>query len=260
MRLREKVAIVTGGGSGIGRATSLLFAREGARVLVVDVVGERAVQVAGEANKAGGAAEALIGDVSTEDGAQRIISRAVELWGRLDILVNNAANFRQKPVEQATQEDWKTVWSVNVAGTSFCSKYAVAVMRKQGYGTIVNVASINGLMGSEGQMTYSATKAAIINMTKSMAIDLAPYNIRVNCVCPGVTLTPALLTLLDELKVSVEEAEKRCVGRSMIKRFGKPEEIAPAILFLASDEASYVNASALVVDGGISSVWLSGAF
>ncbi len=149
---------------------------------------------------------------------------------------------------------------VNVAGTSFCSKHAVAVMRQQGGGSIVNVASINGLMGSENQMTYSATKAAVINMTKCMAIDLAPYNIRVNCVCPGVTLTPALLTLLEQLNVSVEEAEKRTLGRSMIKRFGKPEEMAPAILFMASDEASYVNASALVVDGGISSVWLSGAF
>lgn len=260
MRLRDKVAIVTGGGSGIGRATSLLFAREGARVLVVDIAGQRAEQVAEEIRKQGATAEALAEDISTEAGAERIISRAVDLWKRLDILVNNAASFRQKPVEQATQEDWETVWGVNVAGTSFCCKYAVAVMRKQGRGAIVNVASINGLMGSEGQMTYSATKAAIINMTKSMAVDLAPYNIRVNCVCPGVTLTPALLTLLDELKLSVEEAEKRCVGRSMIKRFAKPEEIAPAILFLASDEASYVNASALVVDGGISSVWLSGAF
>ncbi len=260
MRLKDKVAIITGGGSGIGRATSLLFAREGARVLVVDIVGERAVQVAGEATKAGGIAEAFTGDVSTETGAQRIISRSVELWKRLDILVNNAASFVQKPVEQATQADWDAVLAVNVAGTSFCCKHAVAVMRKQGGGSIVNVASINGLMGSQSQMTYSATKAAIINMTKSMAIDLAPYNIRVNCVCPGVTLTPALLTLLEELKLSVDEAEKRCVGRSMIKRFAKPEEIAPAILFLASDEASYVVASALVVDGGISSVWLSGAF
>jgi NAD(P)-dependent dehydrogenase (short-subunit alcohol dehydrogenase family) len=260
MRLRDKVAIVTGGGSGIGRATSLLFAREGARVLVVDIVGERAEQVAEEIRREGAIAEALAEDISTEAGAERIVARAVDLWKRLDILVNNAASFVQKPVEQATREDWETVWGVNVAGTSFCCKYAVAVMRKQGGGAIVNVASINGLMGSQGQMTYSATKAAIINMTKSMAIDLAPYNIRVNCVCPGVTLTPALLTLLEELKLSVEEAEKRCVGRSMIKRFAKPEEIAPAILFLASDEASYVDASAVVVDGGISSVWLSGAF
>jgi len=260
MRLKDKVAIITGGGSGIGRATSLLFAREGARVLVVDIIKQRAELVAEELRQQGATAEALAEDISTEAGAERIISRAVELWKRLDVLVNNAACFVQKPVEQATLEDWEAVWGVNVAGTGFCCKYAVPVMRKQGGGAIVNVASINGLMGSENQMTYSATKAAIINMTKSMAIDLAAYNIRVNCVCPGVTLTPALLTLLHELKVWVEEAEKRCVGRSMIKRFAKPEEIAPAILFLASDEASYVNASALVVDGGISSVWLSGAF
>jgi len=251
MRLADKTAVVTGGGSGIGRATCLLFAREGCRVLVADIDGQKAEQVAQEIGKAGGVAASLQEDVSSEEGAKNIISRAVELWPRLDILVNNATSFHHKEVGEATREDWMKVLNVGVLGTSFCSKYAVSVMKNQNRGSIINVGSINALVALPGWMTYNATKAAIVNMSKSMALDLGPFNIRVNCVCPGMTLTPAMDTLLAQMWVSVEEAERTFLGpRCILKRFAKPEEIANAILFLASDEASYMTGATLVVDGG----------
>ena len=219
-------------------------------MLVVDIDGEKARQVAQEISGNQGVAEAFEGDVSSEEGAKQIVSRAASLWPRLDILVNNAASFHRKQVDKATRKDWEIVWSVNVLGTSFCTKYAVEVMQKQDQGVVVNIASINGLLGFADFMTYNATKAAIINMTKSMAVDLAPYRIRVNCVCPGMTHTPALDTVLAELGLSLEEAARIHLGQSPIKRFGRPEEISPAILFVASDEASYMTGAIVVVDGG----------
>lgn len=251
MRLKDKIAIVTGAGSGIGRATALQFAREGARVLIVDIDGGKAAQVAGEIAGRGGVAEAFTADISTEENARKIIARAVELWKRVDVLVNNAASFHHKRVEDVTRADWEKGWSVNVMGTSFCSKHAVAAMKTQGGGAIVNVASINGLIAMPDWMTYNATKAAVIEMSKSMAMDLAPFNIRVNCVCPGVTHTPALDRVMADMGVSAEDVVKAYIEpRCLIKRFGKPEEIAPAILFLASDEASYMTGATVVVDGG----------
>jgi meso-butanediol dehydrogenase/(S,S)-butanediol dehydrogenase/diacetyl reductase len=251
MRLKDKTAVVTGGGSGIGGATCLLFAREGCRVLVVDIDGQKASQVAGEIGMAGGVAASLQEDVSTEEGAETMVSRVVELWQQLDILVNNATSFHHKHVVEATREDWIKVLNVGVLGTSFCSKYAVAVMQKQNRGSIVNVGSINGLVAMPNWMTYNATKAAIVNMSRAMALDLGPFNIRVNCICPGMTHTPAMDTLLAKMGVSVEEAERPFLGpRCILKRFAKPEEIANAILFLASDEASYMTGATLVVDGG----------
>lgn len=251
MRLKDKIAIVTGAGSGIGRATALQFAREGARVLIVDIDGAKAAQVAGEIVGRGGVAEAFTADISTEENARKIIARAVELWKRVDVLVNNAASFHHKRVEDVTRADWEKGWSVNVMGTSFCSKYAAAAMKTQGGGAIVNVASINGLIAMPDWMTYNATKAAVIEMSKSMAMDLAPFNIRVNCVCPGVTHTPALDRVMADMGVSAEDVVKAYIEpRCLMKRFGKPEEIAPAILFLASDEASYMTGATVVVDGG----------
>lgn len=251
MRLENKVAVITGGASGIGRATCNLFAREGARVVVADLAGDRADQLARGIAGQGGVAQAIEADISTERGAERIVSRAVELWGGLDILVNNAATFIYKRVEDATREDWLAALDVNVIGTALCSKYAVAAMQKQGRGSIVNVASINGLVAMPNWVTYNATKAAIVNMSKSMALDLGPFNIRVNCVCPGITRTPALDVVLGEMGLSMQETEKIFAEpRCIIKRFGTAEEIAPAILFLASEEASYLTGATIVVDGG----------
>ena len=251
MRLKEKTAIITGAGSGIGRATALLFAREGARVLVADIDSAAAMRVVTEIVDLGGQAEPQTADVSCEGDVQQMVARTLKQWDRLDILVNNAASFHHVRVEEATRADWDKVLAVNVLGTSFCSRYAVEAMKTQGSGAIVNVASINGLIAMPDWLTYNASKAAVIEMSKSMAMDLGAFNIRTNCVCPGVTDTPALQRAIAELGVTVEEVIKGYIEpRCFIKRFGLPEEVAPAILFLASDEASYVTGTTLVVDGG----------
>jgi NAD(P)-dependent dehydrogenase (short-subunit alcohol dehydrogenase family) len=251
MRVKHKVAVITGAGSGIGLATALKFGSEGARVLAVDLEAGRATTAAAQIQGSGGEAQGLAADISTDDGAEQCTSRALELWGRVDILVNNAASFHYKRVEDATRADWDKVLSVNVVGTSLCSRYAIEAMKKQGSGSIVNIASINGLIAMPNWMTYNCSKAAVVEMSKSMAMDLAPFNIRVNCVCPGVTDTPSLRRAIDDLGVSVEDVIKAYIEpRCLIKRFGKPEEIASAILFLASDEASYMTGATVVVDGG----------
>ena len=250
-RFEGKIAIVTGGASGIGRATALQLAHEGACVLIADIDGPNASRVVQEIERDGGTAAAVVADVSTEEGARAISARALELWKRVDVLVNNAASFHYKRVEDATRADWEKVLSVNVVGTSLCSKHVVTAMKQSGGGAIVNVASINGLIAMPNWMTYNASKAAVVEMSKSMAMDLAPFNIRVNCVCPGVTHTPALDRAIADLGLTAEEVIQAVIApRCLIKRFGKPEEVAPIIAMLASYEASYMTGATVVVDGG----------
>jgi len=253
MRLKDKVAVVTGAGAGIGEATAVRFAQEGARVLAVDIDKESVERVVGNITSGGGEAAALEADVAIEENGKLVADRCLELWSRYDILVNNAAVFRHRRVEDAVRDDWERVMSVNVMGTSFCSKYAVEAMKRQGSGSIVNIASINGLIAMADWMTYNASKAAIVEISKSMSLDLGPFNIRVNCICPGVTWTPALDRVFEEYQVEPEQAVQDFIAhRCHIKRFGRPEEIAAAILFAASDEASYMTGATLVVDGGYS--------
>jgi NAD(P)-dependent dehydrogenase (short-subunit alcohol dehydrogenase family) len=251
MRLQGKVAIVTGAASGIGRAIAERFAREGARVVAADIDGARVSEVAASIMKSGGKAEALTIDVTNEEQAKQLTTRALELWQQVDILVNNAASFHYKRVEEATRADWDKVLSVNVVGTSLCSKYACAAMKARNQGAIVNIASINGIIAMPNWMTYNASKAAVIEISKSMAMDLAPFNIRVNCVCPGVTDTPALHRAMKELDLTPQALIDGVVApRALIKRFGTADEIANAALFVASDEASYMTGATMVVDGG----------
>jgi NAD(P)-dependent dehydrogenase (short-subunit alcohol dehydrogenase family) len=250
MRFANRIVIVTGGASGIGRATCLRFAQEGARVLVADLNGDSADETAALIRHDGGIAESIRANVSSEEDAQRVAEQALNAWGRIDVLVNNAASFVKKRVEDATRQDWEEILGVNVMGTSFCSRFAIPAMKRQGGGAIVNLGSIYGAVAAPDFMTYNATKAAIINMTKCMALDLAPFNIRVNCVCPGQTHTPALEAVLAGVGLTIQQGEQQLLDRHMIKRFGRPEEIAPAILFLASDEASFITAATLMVDGG----------
>jgi NAD(P)-dependent dehydrogenase (short-subunit alcohol dehydrogenase family) len=252
-RFEGKTVIVTGGGSGIGHATALQFAREGARVLVADIDSNAAARVVHEIESTGSLASAIVADVSTDEGAKAISARALELGKGIDVLVNNAASFHYKRVEDATRADWERVLGVNVIGTSLCSKYAVEAMKRGGGGAIVNVASINGLIAMPNWMTYNASKAAVIEMSKSMAMDLAPFNIRVNCVCPGVTHTPALDRAIADLGMTAQQVIDAVIApRCLIKRFGRPEEVAPMIVMLASHEASYMTGATVVVDGGFS--------
>jgi NAD(P)-dependent dehydrogenase (short-subunit alcohol dehydrogenase family) len=247
-RLRSKVAIVTGAASGIGAATVELFAEEGAPVVLVDQdrSGETLAQ---RIDARGGSALFVQADISSEEEIRRATALAERRYGRIDILVNNAAAFVFKGLD-ATPEDWHRSLDVNIVGTALCSRYAAAVMKRTGGGAIVNLGSISSFVAQPHFLTYSATKAALVNMTRCMALDLAADNIRVNCVCPGTIRTSAsdrhmALTSMTEEQFITEQAPLH-----LLKRIGQPREVAYAILFLASDEASFITAASLVVDGG----------
>ncbi|RMG49485.1 MAG: glucose 1-dehydrogenase [Acidobacteria bacterium] len=249
MRLQGKVAIITGSGSGIGRATALLFAEQGAKVAVVDINRDGGEATVSLIRDQGGEAFFILADVSREEDAERISRETVRRFGGVDILVNNAAIFVIKGLE-ATIEDWQRSLAVNVIGTALCSKYAVEEMKKRGKGAIVNLGSISSVIAQPEFITYSATKAAILQMTRNMAVDLAPFHIRVNCVCPGTILTPALQNPVEQQGISLQQLLAEEASKHVLGRVGEPREVAYAILFLASDEASFITGTYLMVDGG----------
>jgi NAD(P)-dependent dehydrogenase (short-subunit alcohol dehydrogenase family) len=249
MKLQGKVAVVTGGASGIGRATALLFARESASVVVVDINEKAGRAVAEEIQSSGGSAIFVKCDVTNSDDCRMVIEKTLERFGRLDILFNNAGIIRRASVVDTTEEEWDRVMAVNVKSVFLCSKYAIPVMAEAGGGVIVNTASGWGLVGGKNAASYCASKAAVVNLTKAMAIDHGPQNIRVNAVCPGDTATDMLRGEARQLGASEEEFFKESADRPL-GRVGKPEEIAEAVLFLASDASSFVTGTTLVVDGG----------
>lgn len=247
-RLERKVALVTGGAAGIGKATAILLAREGAAVVVQDLR-EDGKSTAEAIVAAGGRASFIRGDVTRTADAEAAVERAVSEFGRLDILVNNAGIIRRASVVQTTEAEWDRVMAVNVKSVFLFSKAAIPVMVRQGGGVIVNTASGWGLDGGKDAASYCASKAAVVNLTRAMAIDHAEQNIRVNCVCPGDTDTAMLREEARQLGQDVGDFLTRSAHRPL-GRMGRPEEIAQAILFLASDASSYVTGTALVVDGG----------
>jgi dihydroanticapsin dehydrogenase len=253
MRLQGKTAIVTGAGTGIGEATALLFGEEGARVVVADVDRTAGEHAAASIRESGARAIFVHADVSSEEDARRMCERAVEAFGRIDILVNNAATFVLKGVE-ATVEDWRRSLDTNVVGTALCSRYASEAMKEVGGGAIVNLASISSFIAQPHFVTYSATKAAILQMTRNMALDLAPFNIRVNCVCPGTILTRASLDRMESAGQALEDFLAEEGPKHLLNRVGEPREVAYAILFLASAEASFITGTHLMVDGGYTAV------
>ncbi|MFI6905822.1 SDR family NAD(P)-dependent oxidoreductase [Nonomuraea sp. NPDC050394] len=240
--LDGKVAIVTGGASGIGRATAILFAKEGAKVVVADIdaAGARAV-----AEEIGGTA--VPADVSQPEGCELIVRTAVETYGGLHVLFNNAGIIRRTTALDLDVEEWDRVMAVNVRSVFLMSKYAIPAMTEGG--SIVNTGSGWGLKGGGNAISYCASKAAVVNMTRALAIDHAKAGIRVNSVNPGDTNTPMLRDEAKQLNEDWAAFEKDAADRPM-GRSGTPEEIAQAVLFLASDAASYITGSALVVDGG----------
>jgi NAD(P)-dependent dehydrogenase (short-subunit alcohol dehydrogenase family) len=252
-RLADRVAIVTGGGAGIGGAVSTVFASEGAKVIIGDINREDSEATTQAITDRSGQAIFVHADISKEADAKKLTKEALRNFGRVDILVNNAATFVLKDIK-ASVEDWNRSLSVNIIGTSLVSKYAVEAMKHndngQGKGAIVNLSSISGFIAQPGFVTYSATKTAILQMTRNMALDLAPFNIRVNSVSPGTILTSASLKHIESLGITEEEFIAQEGKKHILNRVGYPDEVAYPILFLASDEASFITATNLMVDGG----------
>lgn len=255
MRLAGKVAIVTGGAMGIGEATCLRFAEEGAAVVVADIQVDAGQATAQRITAAGGRALFVRTDVSNEESVRELVQTAVGAFGKIDILVNNAAIFVLRGID-ATPEEWRQILDVNVIGTALVSKHVVPEIRKAGGGSIVNLGSISSFIAQPQFVTYNATKAAIATMTRCMALDLAPDKIRVNAVCPGTIWTQIVEKLAKEkgLDRQTADVDPTWGGASMLKRVGEPREIANAILFLASEESSYVTGAHLMVDGGYTAV------
>jgi NAD(P)-dependent dehydrogenase (short-subunit alcohol dehydrogenase family) len=246
-RLDGKAALVTGAGSGIGRACALRFAAEGARVAVNDVREDAANETVAAIESAGGTAYAAPGDVGKREDVDRLIGDVVARWHRLDVLVNNAASPLGGLIAGTTDDAWHTVFATTLDGTFYGVRAAINAMSAQGGGSIINVSSGAGLGGEVGLGAYGAAKAAVINLTKTAAVENAAANVRVNCICPGAIETPPLLAFVGYLPGGREAFERQIPAR----RFGRPEEIAAVAVFLASDEASYVTGCVLVADGGV---------
>ena len=248
MRLKGKVAIVTGAGSGIGRATAEVFGEEGAKVVVADIDAKGGNEIANTVQNKRGTAHFIQADISKETDAKKIATEALKAFGRIDILVNNAATFVLKGFE-ATVDEWQRSLGTNIMGTALVTKYAVEYMKKNG-GAIVNLGSISSLVAQPDFFAYSSTKAALLQMTRNMAMDLGPHKIRVNCVCPGSILTPASFRHMEKVGMTLEQFNKEEGAKTFVGRAGQPREVAYAILFLVSDEASYITGASLMVDGG----------
>ncbi len=249
MRLKDRVAIITGASTGIGRATAVLLSEEGANVVIADIDCAGGRKVASEIARNGRQSLFVNADISKEQDAKRISDETVKTFGRIDILVNNAAIFVLKGLE-ATVEEWQRSLTVNVIGTALVSKYAAGPMKETGGGAIVIMASISSWIAQPNFFAYSASKAALVQMTRAMAMDLAPYHIRVNCVCPGTILTAASYRHIENTGMTLEQFDTQEGAKTLLRRAGKPLEVAHAVLFLASDEASYITGTHLMVDGG----------
>lgn len=249
MRLRNRVTLVTGGASGIGRATALRFAREGAQVAILDRDAKNGDNVLNELLAENCKGIFLPADISVEEQVRDAVEKIGREFGALHILVNNAAAFVFGSYD-VDQSDWNRILSVNVLGTSLCSKYAIPLMVRSGGGAIVNVSSISGLIAQERRLPYNTTKSALLGFTRCLAMDLAAQRIRVNAVAPGCIDTPQLRADLARAGMTFEQGLAVEGPLHMLNRYGTVDEVADAILFLASDEASFITGTCLMVDGG----------
>ncbi|MBW1972616.1 MAG: 3-oxoacyl-ACP reductase FabG [Deltaproteobacteria bacterium] len=246
MKLKGKSAVVTGGGRGVGRAISVAFAKEGANVVVNYVSNDRAANETVEmVKKVGGNGLAVKADVATMEGAQEVIDSCVKKFGRIDILVNNAGFTRPAMLLKMTEKQWDEVVDCHLKGPFLCTQAAARYMVEQKYGKIINVTSVAGLVGTIGQINYSAAKGGVITLTKSTARELARYNITANVISLGIVATEMTEKIRTDPKL-----KEIYIGRILLKRFAEPEDIAPAFVFFASDESKYITGQLLCVDGG----------
>jgi 3-oxoacyl-[acyl-carrier protein] reductase len=244
MALTGRVALVTGAGSGIGEATARRFAAEGAVVVVNDVDPARVRAVAEDLEKGGASALGIAADVTRRDDVEAMVGRVVQDLGRLDILINNAGINRDAMSHKMTEEQWDQVLAVNLKGTFLCAQAALVRMRERGWGRVVNTSSI-GSLGNIGQANYAASKAGVIGLTKTLALEYARYGITVNCVAPGAVLTPMLAGVPEPIR-------EKITAQIPVGRIAEPREIAAVHAFLASDEAAFITGQVIFVDGGMS--------
>ena len=250
MRLKDKVAIVTGGSSGIGRAICQRFADEGALVSIGDIDIEGGQETLRLIQETRGIATYVRADVSVESDIETMVDATIRAFGRIDILVNDAAAFVFGKIEDVTQDDWHRVLGVNLLGPANAVKHVIPHMKEAGGGSIVNIASVSSFIAQPGFVPYNSSKGALLQLTRCLAMDLAPDNIRVNCVCPGSVRTPASERHRAFVGASEEDFYTEAAAASYMKRVGRPDEIAAGVVFLASDEASFVTGTPMVMDGG----------
>jgi NAD(P)-dependent dehydrogenase (short-subunit alcohol dehydrogenase family) len=251
MRLAGRVALITGAGSGIGRATAMLFAREGASVGVVDVDEAAGRETVGEIVDAAGDALWVHADVALAEDAKRAADAVAGWYGRIDILFNNAGVSHVGPLHEVPEDEWDHVVAVNLRGVFLMAKYVLPHMLSRGGGCIINMSSGAALLGLERRAVYSATKGAVLALTRAMAVDYAPHQIRVNALCPGTVYTPFVERYLKKSYADPDAALERLKERQLAGRLGRPEEIAAAALYLASDDAGFVTGAPFIIDGGM---------
>ncbi len=250
MKLADKAAIITGGNSGIGKATAILFAREGACVCITGRNEKRCRGVVEEINKIGAKAVFVIADVRNPDECRKTVEATLEAFGRLDILFNNAGVYFPNNAVDCSEEEWDVTIDINLKGTFLMSKFVLPPMIEQKSGVIINNGSGWGIVGGNEGVSYCASKGGVVLMTKAMAIDHAAQGIRVNCLCPGDVKTPMLDEDARMRGLTWEEYYTQAVAQRPMGRIGTPEEIAKAALFLASDDSTFMTGATLVVDGG----------
>jgi 3-oxoacyl-[acyl-carrier protein] reductase len=249
MELKEKVALITGSGQGLGKMTAECFVKEGAKVIISDVIAERVRIVAEELKQSGYKVEYVVGDVRFKKNADDMVKKAVDSFGRLDILVNNAGICNLGPIDEMSEKDWDDCIEVDIKGVFLCTQAAVKVMKKQNEGCIINMSSIHGLQGMPERGPYSVAKAGVVNLTRTLAAELGRYNIRVNCVAPGFTMTDGFKYMASIGTVNIKEL----TDRIPLGKIGDPVDIANSIIFLASEKSKYITGVTIPIDGG----WLA---
>jgi len=250
MKLLNRVALITGGNSGIGEATALLFAEEGSKICITGRNESRCKKVTDEINKNGGKAIYVLSDVRFAEECRRTVEKTLDAFGHLDILFNNAGVFFPSDAVACTEKDWDLTIDINLKGSFLMSKFALPSMIERGRGVIINNGSGWGIVGGNEAISYCASKGGVVLMTKAMAIDHAKQGIRVNCLCPGDVVTPMLEEDARMRGMSWSDYHDQAVAQRPMGRIGTPEEIAKAALFLASDDSSFMTGATLVVDGG----------